>query len=53
MSGCDESIAICKSADLLVMLWKFISNNLNLEKQSSYQQPIDHPTEPMENTLNN
>ena len=30
MSGCDESIAICKSADLFVMLWKFISNNLNL-----------------------
>ena len=30
MSGCDESIAICKSAGLFVMLWKFISNNLNL-----------------------
>jgi hypothetical protein len=29
-SGCDESIAICKSADLFVMLWKFISNTLNL-----------------------
>jgi hypothetical protein len=30
MSGCDDSIAICKSADLFVMLWKFISNNRNL-----------------------
>ena len=30
MSGCDESKAICKSADLFFMLLKFISNNLSL-----------------------
>jgi hypothetical protein len=50
MSGCDESITICKSADLFFMLLKFISNNRS--RNSSYQQHIDHPTEQMENTLN-